>query len=266
MSAHGLAPGSPGAALAAAREARGLSHAQAAEQMRLTAEAVVAMEEGRFEALGPSVFARGHLRKYANLLGVPADTVLAAYDGSASRSAESTLIPPASAHTPVRSHRVPELPWQALLVAAVVLVAAAATGWWLWQSRSATGEAPAGQAAEPAATSQPVPAEVPAVPEAQPDVVQDVVPPAAPADGEPRDEAATAPEAAEEAAPTVAPPGPATSGNLTIEFSGPCWLEVYDAAGERLAFELAMPGDSRAFDGPPPWRVVLGNVAAVRDS
>ena len=44
--------GSPGAALAAAREARGLTAAQAAEQLRLTQDAILAMEEGRYQALG----------------------------------------------------------------------------------------------------------------------------------------------------------------------------------------------------------------------
>lgn len=259
-----MGPGSPGAALAAAREARGLSPAQAAEQMRLTAEAVRAMEEGHYEALGPTVFAKGHLRKYCNLLGVPADGVLAAYDASSPRAAESTLIPPASAHTPVRSHRVPHVPWQTLLVAAAALVAALAAGWWLWHSRSAAGDAQAGQAVVPAETSQPASAEVPAALDEQ----ADAVPPAVPADGEPVPEGEVAPSGVPEPEPAAPgkPAAAATSGSLIIEFTGPCWLEVYDAAGERLAFELAVAGDSRSFGGPAPWRVLLGNVGAARVS
>jgi len=262
VSAPGTDPESPGAKLAAARMARGLSPAQAAEQMRLTAEVVVAMEEGRYDALGPTVFARGHLRKYANLLGVPADRVLAAYDASSSRAAESTLIPPASAHTPVRSQRVPDLPWPALLAAVAVLGAAAAGGWWLWQSRSAAGDAQAGPSAVPASTSQPASGEVPAALDEQ----ADYVPSAVPADGEPPPVDEAAPAAGPESAAPVEPPPPATSGNLIIEFTGPCWLEVYDAAGARLAFELVVAGDSRAFGGPAPWRVLLGNVGAARVS
>lgn len=262
MSATGIEPGSPGATLAAARTARGLSPAQAAEQMRLTAEIVVAMEEGRYEALGPTVFARGHLRKYANLLGVPADGLLAAYDASSSRAAESTLIPPASAHTPVRSHRVPDLPWPALLVAVAVLGAAVAAGWWLWQSRSAAGDAQAEQTAVPASTAQPASGEVPAALDQQPDYV----PPAAPAEGVPSPDDEAAPATGPESATPGEPPAAATTGSLVIEFTGPCWLEVYDAAGERLAFELVVAGDSRSFGGPAPWRVLLGNVGAARVS
>lgn len=262
MSTAGTEPGLPGAALAAARTARGLSPAQVAEQMRLTAEVVVAMEEGRYEALGPTVFARGHLRKYANLLGVPADSVLAAYDASSSRAAEATLIPPASAHTPVRSQRVPDLPWPALLAAVAVLGAAVAGGWWLWQSRSAAGDAQGGALVVPAPASQPAAGEVPAALDEQ----ADYVPPAVPADGEPLPQEETAPAAGPESAAPVEPPAAATSGHLIIEFTGPCWLEVYDAAGARLAFELVVAGDSRTFDGPAPWRVLLGNVGAARVS
>ena len=78
-----------GSRLAAARVARGLVPAQVAQQLRITPEIVLAMEEGRYADLGPAVFARGHLRKYAALLGVPAEEVLADYDGSPSRAGEA---------------------------------------------------------------------------------------------------------------------------------------------------------------------------------
>lgn len=252
MSAPDPDPGSSPPTLATARAARGLSLAQAAEQLRLTPEMVLAMEEGRFEALGPPVFARGHLRKYAALVGVPADAVLAAYDVSASRVAESSLIPPASVHTPVRDSHGRRLPIQALVIAAGAVIALAAGGWWLWQSRRAPTDAAAQEAGPTTAT--PSPAGDPRVPQG--------VPEAMPVPGQ---DAA----AADEAVPGPAdeqPVVPATSGGLTIEFSGPCWLEVYDATGQRLAFELAGVGDLRSFEGPAPWRLVIGNAAAARVS
>jgi len=219
--------------LASARAARGLSVAQAAGQMRIAPEAVAAMEEGRFADLGPAVFARGHLRKYAALLGVPVEEVLAEYDASPSRAAESTLIPPASAHTPVRGDGGPKFALAAAVVAMlVVLAAAAAGGWWYWQSRAATP------------------------PSAEAGVATEVAPVAAPEIGEASPEAAAGSDA----------PLPVTdlSGRLALEFSGPCWLEVYDADGRRLAFQLAEAGSVLTFDGPPPWRLVLGNADFVR--
>jgi cytoskeleton protein RodZ len=65
----------------------------------------------------------------------------------------------------------------------------------------------------------------------------------------------------EEAADAAAGP---VAGGLALAFSGPCWTEVYDAAGQRLAFQLAEAGSTLAFGGPGPWRVVLGNADSVR--
>jgi cytoskeleton protein RodZ len=218
-----------GSRLAAARAARGLAPAQVAQQLRITPEMVLAMEEGRYADLGPAVFARGHLRKYAALLGVPAEEVLADYDASPARAGESTLIPPASAHTPVGRRGGPRMTRAAGLVAGIaLLVVLAGAGWWYWQSR--------------------------VVPDASPAVPAAEVDPAGP-------EAAVP----EEAYPEGGMPAVTTAGGrLVLEFEGPCWLEVYDAEGRRLAFELAEPGAAFAFDGPAPWRVVLGNADTAR--
>ncbi len=62
----------PGAWLAAAREQAGLSLMQAAERLHLDVSAVKALEAERFEVLGAAVHVRGHLRRYAELLGLPA--------------------------------------------------------------------------------------------------------------------------------------------------------------------------------------------------
>jgi len=218
--------------LASARAARGWSAAQVAQQMRITPETVLAMEEGRYADLGPAVFARGHLRKYAGLLGVPAEEVLSDFDASPSHAAESTLIPPASAHTRVGRHERPGM-YRAAAVTAVtvVLAAVAAAGWWYWKSPGAP------------AASDVVPAPAAGIEEASP---------MAQASGQAAVGSDTAPAVA------------AAAGRLVLEFTGPCWVEVYDAGGRRLAFQLAEAGSGLAFDGPAPWRVVLGNADSVR--
>jgi cytoskeleton protein RodZ len=68
-----------GERLRSARKARAISVAQAAEALRLEEESVLALEEERFEALGAPVFVRGHLRRYAQLVGLQAEAVLEAY-------------------------------------------------------------------------------------------------------------------------------------------------------------------------------------------
>jgi cytoskeletal protein RodZ len=70
---------SPGARLTAAREQAGWSLVQTADRLHLDVATVKALEAGQFEALGAVVYARGHLRRYAELLGLPADELEAAY-------------------------------------------------------------------------------------------------------------------------------------------------------------------------------------------
>jgi len=48
-----------------------------AEELHLDIRVIEALETNRFEALGAPVYARGHLRKYATLLGLSPATVLA---------------------------------------------------------------------------------------------------------------------------------------------------------------------------------------------
>jgi len=260
--------GSAGAILRSAREVRDLSMSQVAEQLRLSAADVSAMEEDRCERLGPPVFVRGHLRKYAVLVGADPEAVLEAHariEGTGTQP--SSLIPPASAHRPVQREPRWFRPALSLLVIVLVVMAAAAAGWWAWGRFQASGE---GEAAGPPV---PAPFQEPSVPVIEPSG-DEVGPAAAPADTEAADEGkpteATG-EPRQESQATAPPPvrAPATardgqSAGLVLSFSGSCWLEVYDAAGRRLAYELAQPGESRRYAGPGPWRVVLGNVLAAR--
>lgn len=60
-----------GARLRGAREKRGLTILQAAEKLHVDARMLEALEAGNFAALGALVYVRGHLRRYAELLGEP---------------------------------------------------------------------------------------------------------------------------------------------------------------------------------------------------
>jgi cytoskeleton protein RodZ len=58
-----------GARLRGAREHQGLSVVQAAEKLHVDARTLEALEAEDFAALGADVYVRGHLRRYAELLG-----------------------------------------------------------------------------------------------------------------------------------------------------------------------------------------------------
>jgi len=124
----------PGGRLRQERLERGLSNQQAAEQLNLDGVVIQAIEDNDFPALGAPVFARGHLRRYAALLGIPEGEVLAAYDRS--RQPETpTLVPRAHLERLPERH-APRWPWVlgglAVLLVVCGLIAFLGSGAWQW--------------------------------------------------------------------------------------------------------------------------------------
>jgi cytoskeleton protein RodZ len=122
MSQAGLA--SPGALLRSAREAQGLSIEEAADRLRLGEALVLAMEEDRFGLLGAPVFARGHLRSYAALLGAPEQEIMAAFE--IGDVPEPTFLPALGRSPVTRPRGIAR--WLTLLAA---VAAAGAAAWWI---------------------------------------------------------------------------------------------------------------------------------------
>jgi cytoskeleton protein RodZ len=112
-----------------AREGMGLSLPQAAERLHVDAVIVDALETGRFAALGAPVFVRGHLRRYAELLGVSEAELQAQYAAlqEASIQPDLTAVP----HLPVLPPSRGPVRWQ--LVALAVILVLAAVAWWALQ-------------------------------------------------------------------------------------------------------------------------------------
>ncbi len=128
-----------GARLQSGRERLGLTVVQAAERLRLEPQAVLAMEAGRFDALGPSVYARGHLRRYAGLLGENAAELEALYVRRPG-ALEAPEITRSTLQQPLLSaRRAPRKLglWPIVLIAVLLLVAALA--WWIFSAPAPVG-------------------------------------------------------------------------------------------------------------------------------
>jgi cytoskeleton protein RodZ len=167
---------SPGARLAAAREQAGMTLPQAAERLRLDVATLQALEAGRFDTLGAAVFVRGHLRHYAELVGLPLDEIDAAYAASSAKLApqpdlrRTTTLPGNSAPRRI------SLPPRAALIGAIVLVLVALV-WWAMRVAPGPrqGAVPAGSSptAAPAGEAPGAATGAPAVDAAQPPPVSE---------------------------------------------------------------------------------------------
>ena len=251
-----------GQRLAAARKEREISIFDIAKELHLDEHKVQALEENRFETLGAPVFAKGHLRKYAELVGVPVEDVLADY---------YTMNRAVGAPPVVGRVRQPERdirlgPW--IVSALTALVIAAAAYWWFNRDPaqpllSVISEPETRLALPPQDTPVADDAESAAVEGGVADSMETTAVTAELAAGtEPDDPIATVVDAAPDVSGTV-PAGSDTAGaggvSLTMNFSGDCWTEVTDAAGARLFFDLGNAGRSVQVSGEPPLRVLFGN-------
>ena len=91
-----------GSRLRAAREAKGLSLSQLADQTRVRISALEAIEAGDFERLPEPIYVQSYLRAFAQAVGAPVDPVLEAFRRT------SPSLPPASAVAAAVSRRTIE--------------------------------------------------------------------------------------------------------------------------------------------------------------
>lgn len=107
-----------GAQITQARIAAGLSVAEVAAKVRLRNSVLVAIESDNFEPCGGEVYARGHVRSLAGVLGINVNEVMVAF-GLQVKPAESTLNQLSSMLQPEKR----TLPWAPIMAAAAVVIA-----------------------------------------------------------------------------------------------------------------------------------------------
>jgi len=242
-----------GQRLAEARRANDITIAEIAKELHLDEPKVQALEENQFDVLGAPVFAKGHLRKYAELVGMPIDELLADYYKLNRSAGAPPVVGPRMARPP---RDIPLGRWIGGVL--VVLILGGLSYWWINREPS---QAPASAAGvlEPYATEQ-----------ASDDTdSSDASPPVEDSGDEDAVTVAdelTVPEQAEDIRPGIVEDSAATPSvdiegqvQLVMEFSGDCWTEVTDANGERLFFGLGQEGQRVNRNGTPPLRALFGD-------
>jgi cytoskeleton protein RodZ len=246
-----------GARLRAGRERSKLSLLQAAEKLHVDPQVLEALEAERFGDLGATVFVRGHLRRYAELVRESQLELQNLYTAN-------TVVP-----GPPDLTRVPSMagdPRRPLIGGVMVIIAVGVIGsaWWVIENYRSPLPIPVATAPEsakppaqapprtqgPALVAAPVPAPVPA---AVASVTPGSAAPSAPVDkAESVAAGAHRPDEADHR--TVA---------ITLHFTSDSWAEVYDGHGERLFYDIGSADSVRKLSGLAPLRVVLGNAPGV---
>ncbi|MEX0706794.1 MAG: RodZ domain-containing protein [Woeseia sp.] len=272
------APLVAGERLAEARRLKQISLPDIARQLHLDEPRVQALEENRFDVLGAPVFAKGYLRKYAELVGVPVDDIMADYY----TINRATGAPPVVGPPRKQQRDLDAGPWvSGLLILVALLALAAGIYWWMQRepSPAAGGDSTLRQPGEAAVRSKPrdnaaddaADADSPGSARetagddpGRTSSQTDPSPPAeqlgdGPVQASPLAAAAEpVPRQAEVAAPSPQP-GAGGTVELRLAYSGDCWTEITDANGERLFFDLGRAGRTITVRGVTPVRVLVGN-------
>jgi cytoskeleton protein RodZ len=240
-----------GERLRAARRANDISVSDVAKELHLDELKVRALERNEFEVLGAPVFAKGHLRKYAELVGVAVDDIMTDYY----QMTRSSGVPPVVGPKRVKPRDINPAPWIGGAIA-VMLVAGGAYWWFALRSTEPVATI------EPATlapfvveqeTGEPVADEPELLPEqnnesVDPPVAAEAVVLPAETESEPVEDE-----------PDYQPTPGVTQVSVDLAFTGDCWTEVSDASGRRLFYDLGTEGRVVTLSGDAPLRVILGD-------
>jgi len=229
------------------RETQHLTLDDVALRLRLMHRQIVAMEADDFQSLGQPVFARGFVRNYARLLGIPPEELLERMEGAPVEPAPITQAEPPLTRSWLTS------PWLILLMLGVVVTVAIPVSLYLWLNSDADESAHVVSTHAPAlAQSAPAPVVAESL-DARVPAEQTVDAPTAAADMN----AAPADAAAASA-------GAPAEGVVHLEFGDASWVEVKDASGQTLHRQLNAAGSSLDLRGRPPFAMLIGNASQAR--
>ena len=278
-----------GERLKMARVGKGLSVQKAADRLHLDAWVIDALESDDYARIGPAVYGKGHLKRYAGLLQLPAAEVVEAYE------ARSSMQPaPASQAAATFRQQISPTPanrrslWA--LLAALGAAACIAAGLLWWHARPpgdptsliptagglpVTSIPPTEGAASAAAslgedshTRESVAGQragIRPIDVAAPAVAHTATPTAA-------DTAAATAVSAAASVPATAPVGlrlressaGAGHARLRLRFSADSWVDVHDALGRRLFAGKGRANSVTSVAGEAPMSVYLGFASGVQ--
>lgn len=253
---------SVGTLLREAREASGITLADAARQLKWGVRQLEALEADDYSKLPGPTFVRGFIRNYAKLLHADPQPMLESYQRTGPQMPAQVI---ASQDDQVSFTEHPKN--FSLRYGLVLAVALGVTGYALYEWSPLSGNRPTAPASEP--TPLPVPEKPASLSLPQPEAAKAVVPvsPPAPKPAEPPAAVvapAVAPVAPVPPAVQAAQPDNKNLPSLSLAFSGDSWVEVRDRNGKIVFSQLNHANTQQTVQGVPPFDLVIGNAPAVK--
>lgn len=279
--AEEISPPSPGQMLSAARVQQNLTQREVAETLHITMHYVNAIEHDEHDKLPGAVFAKGYIKRYAEIMALDETAVMAAYEGLGHASPTATA---GTGRNTRKPRRVGKSLWA--VAASATVFFSLFLGLWAWSGKDAN--TPAGslepalsESPESSGPAQPLTA-MPAAPDESDsasqraaNVVRDPqpLPLASPQQATVDGQASGSVKRAEIDGGDVSglnsdEPVTVVEGDgkdtLKLSFSGTSWIEVRDSGdGERYR-DLRMAGDVLEIKGVAPFDVFLGDAPRIR--
>jgi cytoskeleton protein RodZ len=255
-----------GQRLKAERERRGVSKQKAADEMHLDAWVIDALETGDYQRIGPPVYAKGHLKRYATSLGLPTEEVASGFDNKPAAPAAAEM-QPSNVRMRFSAQESAGRPWTKMTAVAAIAVAVGGIIWWRpWHQRSSVS------AAAPAGLPASVPSAGAESSGAQDNVERPAEDSVAPgtaamspstASSPPSAAPAALPQSAGRAHEADSLPG-AGPARIRLSFSADSWVDVHDSAGRRIFAGNGRANSVKTIAGAAPLKVYLGYAGGVQ--
>ena len=260
-----------GNTLAHARERCELTQEQLAQRLNLTVRKLDDLEQGQFDKLGAPIFIKGYIKAYCKVVGLDAADVLQSYTPKQQAEPQASM-QSFSKRTEKEAHD------HRLMVVSYIIIAiiiGSSLFWW-WQNSDSSADAGntnapsvpkleadvAAQQVASANTTEQLASTPVATDTDEPALAELEVGPSSEPEQQARVETekqttSNVSDEPQSAAPATEPLA-AGEQKVIMRFSGECWVEVQDAKGKRLVYDIKRAGQAVELVGLAPFAVTLG--------
>ncbi len=274
---------SPGTMLRDARKKLSLSQEHIASKLNFKVGIVINIEEDIFDPLMPVTFNRGYLANYAKLVGVEVEDVLASYDAVNAATTQRSEMLSFSKETSKQAEHS-RVMWLSYLIVAVLV--GLTILWWLQESKQQASESSSvipstvielnkvddevtvNNVESTALSKEPVVTANSAKTPGNTNEIEKEAELVIVAE-QSTDDAISTTVSTTSTSSTITPlanalinevsqPAVAVMSTAVFTFKGDCWVNIFDATGERIAWGVKKSGYVMTIQGVAPLRITVG--------